>query len=106
MYYLDNGNIVSKIEDLRGEISDDLYQAVEGMHQEELGKSLCNLSITTYERDLAEGRLETCHMEMQEAYRTLDDLGTYIMTTKRLSRNELLDRIRAITKNIENSIDA
>ncbi len=106
MYYLNNGSIITKIEDLRYELSDDLYQAVEGMHQEELGKLLCNLSTTTYERDLAEERLDACHMEIQDAYRTLNDLANYIMTTQRLNRTKLIATLKMITENIENGIDS
>ena len=106
MYYLDNGNIVTKMEDLRDQISDDLYQAVEGIHQDELNIVSNNLSITTYEKDLAEERLETCHMDMQDAYRAVCDLETYIKTTKRLNRDKMLDIIGIISHNIENSIDS
>ena len=106
MYYLDNGNIVTKMEDLRDQISDDLYQAVEGIHQDELNIVSNNLSITTYEKDLAEERLETCHMDMQDAYRALGELETYIKTTKRLNRDKILDIIGIINHNIENSIDS
>lgn len=106
MYYLDNGNIVTKMEDLRDQISDDLYQAVEGMHQDELNIVSNNLSITTYEKDLAEERLETCHMDMQDAYRALGELETYIKTTKRLNRDKILDIIGIINHNIEDSIDS
>ena len=106
MYYLDNGNIVTKMEDLRDQISDDLYQAVEGIHQDELDIVSNNLSITTYEKDLAEERLETCHMDMQDAYRALGELETYIKTTKRLNRDKILDIIGIINHNIEDSIDA
>lgn len=106
MYYLDNGNIVTKMEDLRDQISDDLYQAVKGIHQDELNIVSNNLSITTYEKDLAEERLETCHMDMQDAYRALGELETYIKTTKRLNRDKILDIIGIINHNIENSIDS
>lgn len=106
MYYLDSGNIVTKMEDLRDQISDDLYQAVEGMHQDELNIVSNNLSITTYEKDLAEERLETCHMAMQDAYRALGELETYIKTTKRLNRDKILDIIGIINHNIEDSIDS
>ena len=106
MYYLDNGNIVTKMEDLRDQISDNLYQAVEGIHQDELNIVSNNLSITTYEKDLAEERLETCHIDMQDAYRALGELETYIKTTKRLNRDKILDIIGIINHNIEDSIDA
>ena len=106
MYYLDNGNIVTKIEDLRDQISDNLYQAVEGIHQDELNIVSNNLSITTYEKDLAEERLETCHIDMQDAYRALGELETYIKTTKRLNRDKILDIIGIINHNIEDSIDS
>ena len=106
MYYLDNGNIVTKMEDLRDQISDDLYQAVEGIHQDELNIVSNNLSITTYEKDLAEERLETCHIDMQDAYRALGELETYIKTTKRLNRDKILDIIGIINHNIEDSIDS
>ena len=106
MYYLDNGNIVTKMEDLRDQISDDLYQAVEGIHQDELDIVSDNLSIKTYERDLAEERLENCHMNIQDAYRALCDLETYIKTTKRLNRDKILDIIGIINHNIEDSIDS
>lgn len=106
MYYLDNGNIVTKMEDLRDQIPDDLYQAVEGIHQDKLEIVSDDLSIKTYERDLAEERLETCHMDMQDAYRALGDLETYIKTAKRLNRDKILDIIGIINHNIENSIDS
>ena len=106
MYYLDNGNIRTKLEDLRDQVSEDIYQAVEGMHQEELGKSLCNLSITTYERDAAEHSLETCHLEMNNAYRIVKDLELYLDSAKRINRDYIKDTIRGIAELIENSIDA
>ena len=106
MYYLDNGNIVTKMEDLRDQISDDLYQAVEGIHQDELDVVLDTLDNTTYRRDLAEERLETCHMDMQDAYRALGELETYIKTAKRLNRDKILDIIGIINHNIEDSIDS
>ena len=36
MYYLDRGIYVSKIEDLRDIVTDDIYEAVEGLHNDEI----------------------------------------------------------------------
>ena len=45
-------------------------------------------------------------MDMQDAYRALGDLETYIKTAKRLNRDKILDIIGIINHNIENSIDS
>lgn len=106
MYYLDNGNIVTKLEDLRDQVSEDIYQAVDGIHQTEINNILNHSQVVEYERDAAEHSLETCHLEMNNAYNMIKDLEIYLESTRRINRDYIKDRIRGIAELIENSIDA
>ena len=105
MYYLDNGNIITKLEDLRDQVSEDIYQAVDGMHQAEINNILNHSQVVEYERDAAEHSLETCHLEMNNAYRIAKDLELYLDSAKRINRDYIKDTIRGIAELIENSID-
>lgn len=106
MYYLDNGNIVTKIEDLRDQVSEDIYRAVDGMHQAEIDNILNHNQVVEYERDAAEQSLETCHLEMNGAYNRIKDLEIYLESTRRINRDYIKDTVRGIAELIENSIDA
>ena len=38
MYYLNNGNIINNMESFQGNVTDDVYEAMEGLHNEEVNE--------------------------------------------------------------------
>ena len=107
MYYLDTkGVYVSDIEDLRDIVTDDIYMAVEGIHNDDIRqlKDECDTGDEIIEQ--YECRLDECKSNLYEAQRLCKQLLDMVTDSKRLSRDKLKDLIIDTMQAIDNGIDS
>lgn len=106
MYYLNNGNIINNMESLQGNVSDDVYDAIEGLHNEEVNELKEDIQYYKYEKENYELRFDDAKSQLYDAQRTIDDLIDYIKDSKRINRNKILDYVLELQNIIGNGIDA
>ena len=107
MYYLDSkGVYVNDIEDLRDIVTDDIYEAIEGMHNDDIRqlKDECDTGdelLEEYER-----RLDECKSNLYEAQELCKQLLNMVDSSKRLNRDKLRDLIIDTWQTIDRGIDS
>lgn len=106
MYYLDNGNIINSVEGLQDNVSEDIYCAIEGLYNEEINKINNNLENCKYELNSYELRFDDAKSQLMDAQNTIEELEEYILNSKRINRNTILEYIKDLKLSIENGIDA
>ena len=107
MYYLDSKGIyVNDIEDLRDIVTDDIYEAVEGMHNDEIRqlKDECDTGDEIIEE--YEVRLDECKSKLYEAQELCKQLLNMVDSSKRLNRDKLRDLIIDTWRTIDIGIDS
>ena len=107
MYYLDSkGVYVNDIEDLRDIVTDDIYEAVEGMHNDEIRqlKDECDTGDEIIEE--YEVRLDECKSNLYEAQELCKQLLNMVDSSKRLNRDKLRDLIIDTWRTIDIGIDS
>ena len=107
MYYLDSkGVYVNDIEDLRDIVTDDIYEAVEGMHNDEIRqlKDECDTGDEIIEE--YEVRLDECKINLYEAQELCKQLLNMVDSSKRLNRDKLRDLIIDTWRTIDIGIDS
>lgn len=106
MYYLNNGNIINNMESLQGNVSDDVYEAMEGLHNEEVNELKENIQYYKYEKENYELRFDDTKSQLYNAQRVIEELKDYIKDSKRVNRNTILEYVLGLQNTIENGIDA
>ena len=107
MYYLDSkGVYVNDIEDLRDIVTDDIYEAVEGLHNDEIKqlKDECDTGDELLEE--YECRLDECKSNLCEAQELCKQLLNMVDSSKRLNRDKLKDLIIDTWQTIDRGIDS
>lgn len=106
MYYLNNGNIINNMESLQGNVSDDVYEAMEGLHNEEVNELKEDIQYYKYEKENYELRFDDTKSQLYNAQRTIEELKDYIKDSKRVNRNTILEYVLELQNTIENGIDS
>nr|DAJ41357.1 MAG TPA: hypothetical protein [Caudoviricetes sp.] len=106
LYYLNNGMIVNSIEGLQNNIDDDVYEAVEGLHNEEINELKEDIQYYKYEKENYELRFNDTKSQLYNAQRVIEELKDYIKDSKRINRNTILEYILELQNTIENGIDS
>lgn len=106
MYYLNNGNIINNMESLQGNVSDDVYEAMEGLHNEEVNELKEDIQCYKYEKENYELRFDDTKSQLYNAQRVIEELKDYIKDSKRMNRNTILEYVLELQNTIENGIDA
>lgn len=106
MYYLNNGNIINNMESLQGNITDDVYEAMEGLHNEEVNEIKKDMQYYKYEKENYELRFDDAKSQLYDSQRIVEELKNYIKDSKRINRNTILEYILELQNTIENGIDA
>lgn len=106
MYYLDNGNIINNMESLQGNVTDDVYEAMEGLHNEEVNEIKKDMQYYKYEKENYELRFDDAKSQLYDSQRIVEELKNYIKDSKRINRNTILEYILELQNTIENGIDA
>ena len=101
MYYLDNGNIINSIEGLQDNVSNDIYNAIEGLHNEVVNDINENLECCKYELNCYELRLDDTKSQLYDANNILQELEEYILNSKRINRNVIIEYIKGLKSSIE-----
>ena len=107
MYYLDSkGVYVNDIEDLRDIVTDDIYEAIEGMHNDDIRqlKDECDTGDEIIEE--YEVRLDECKSNLYEAQELCKQLLNMVDSSKRLNRDKLRDLIIDTWRTIDIGIDS
>ena len=105
MYYLDNGNIINNMESLQGNVTDDVYEAMEGLHNEEVNEIKKDMQYYKYEKENYELRFDDAKSQLYDSQRIVEELKNYIKDSKRINRNTILEYILELQNTIENGID-
>lgn len=106
MYYLDNGNIINNMESLQGNVTNDVYEAMEGLHNEEVNEIKKDMQYYKYEKENYELRFDDAKSQLYDSQRIVEELKNYIRDSKRINRNTILEYILELQNTIENGIDA
>ena len=106
MYYLNNGEIVQRIEDLENVLDESTYKAVEGLSNESISEATKDLEYYKYEKEHYELRFDDVKGQLFDAQRLIEDLEEYLTDSKRINRNKIIEYIKDLSKIIENGIDA
>ena len=106
MYYLNNGNIINNMESLQGNVSDDVYEAMEGLHNEKVNEVKKDMQYYKYEKEHYELRFDDAKSQLYNAQRVIEELKDYIKDSKRVNRNTILEYVLELQNTIENGIDA
>lgn len=107
MHYIsEKGIYVNEMEDIRDLVSEDIYNAVEKMHEEEILelKDECKSGDEVIEE--YEMRFEDCKRELYEAQNLIKELCNMVENSKRLNREKLRELIIETWQHINNGIDA
>ena len=107
MYYLDSkGVYVNDIEDLRDIVKDDVFEAIEGIHNDEIRQLLdeCKASDEVIEEYAC--RLDECKSNLYEAQELCKQLLNMVDSSKRLNRDKLRDLIIDTWQTIDRGIDS
>ena len=106
MYYLNNGEIVQRIEDLENVLDESTYKAVKGLSNESISEAIEDLEYYKYEKEHYELRFEDAKSQLFDAQRLVEDLEEYLANSKRVNRNKILDYAKDLKNCIEIGIDA
>lgn len=106
MYYLNNGEIVQRIEDLENVLDENTYKAVEGLSNESISEATEDLEYYKYEKEHYELRFDDVKSQLFDAQRLVEDLEEYLTDSKRINRNKIIEYVKDLSKIIENGIDA
>lgn len=106
MYYLNNGNIINNMESFQGNVTDDVYEAMEGLHNEEVNEIKKDMQYYKYEKENYELRFDDAKSQLYDSQRIVEELKNYIKDSKRINRNTILEYILELQNTIENGIDA
>jgi len=106
MYYLNNGEIVQRIEDLENVLDESIYKAVEGLTNESISEATKDLEYYKYGKEHYELRFEDAKSQLYDAQRLVKDLEEYLTDSKRINRNKIIEYVKDLSKIIENGIDA
>ena len=106
MYYLNNGNIINNMESLQGNVTNDVYEAMEGLHNEEVNEIKKDMQYYKYEKENYELRFDDAKSQLYDSQRIVEELKNYIKDSKRINRNTILEYILELQNTIENGIDA
>ncbi len=106
MYYLNNGEIVQRIEDLENVLDESTYKAVEGLNNESISEATEELEYYKYKKEHYELRFKDAKSQLFDAQRLVEDLEEYLTDSKRINRNKIIEYIKDLSKIIENGIDA
>lgn len=106
LYYLNNGMIVNSIEGLQNNIDDDVYEAVEGLHNEEIDELKEDIQYYKYEKENYELRFNDTKSQLYNALREIEELKDYIKGSKRVNRNTILEYVLELQNIIEIGIDS
>lgn len=102
MYYLNNGNIINNMESFQGNVTDDVYEAMEGLHNEEVNEIKKDMQYYKYEKENYELRFDDAKSQLYDSQRIVEELKNYIKD----NRNTILEYILELQNTIENGIDA
>lgn len=106
MYYLNNGEIVQRIEDLENVLDESTYKAVEGLSNEYLSEATEDLEYYKYEKEHYELRFDDVKSQLFDAQRLVENLEEYLTDSKRINRSKIIEYVKDLSKIIENGIDA
>lgn len=106
MYYLNNGNIINNMESLQDNVSDDVYEAIEGLHNEEINELKEDIQYYKYEKENYELRFNDTKSQLYNALREIEELKDYIKGSKRVNRNTILEYVLELQNIIEIGIDS
>lgn len=106
MYYLNNGNIINNMESFQGNVTDDVYEAMEGLHNEEVNEIKKDMQYYKYKKENYELRFDDAKSQLYDSQRIVEELKNYIKDSKRINRNTILEYILELQNTIENGIDA
>ena len=98
MYYLNNGEIVQRIEDLENVLDESTYKAVEGLSNEYISEATDNLEYYKYEKEHYELRFEDAKSQLFDAQRLVKDLEEYLTDSKRINRNKIIEYVKNYRK--------
>ena len=107
MYYLaSKGVYVNDIEDLRDIVTDDRYEAIEGMHNDDIRrlKDECDTGDELLEE--YECRWDECKSNLYEAQELCKQLLDMVDSSKRLNRDKLKDLIIGTWQAVDRGIDS
>lgn len=105
MYYLNNGEIVQRIEDLENVLDESTYKAVEGLNNECISEATEDLEYYKYEKEHYELRFDDVKSQLFDAQRLVEDLEEYLIDSKRINRNKIIEYVKDLSKIIENGIE-
>lgn len=106
LYYLNNGEIVQRIEDLENVLDESTYKAVKGLSNESISEATEDLEYYKYEKEHYELRFEDAKSQLFDAQKLVEDLEEYLTDSKRINRNKIIEYVKDLSKIIENGIDA
>lgn len=106
MYYLNNGEIVQRIEDLENVLDESTYKAVKGLSNECISEATEDLEYYKYEKEHYELRFDDAKSQLFDAQRLVEDLEEYLTDSKRINRSKIIEYVKNLSKIIENGIDA
>ena len=89
MYYLNNGNIINNMESFQGNVTDDVYEAMEGLHNEEVNEIKKDMQYYKYEKENYELRFDDAKSQLYDSQRIVEELKNYIKD----NRNTILEYI-------------
>ena len=78
MYYLVNGNIINNMESLQGNVTDDVYEAMEGLHNEEVNEIKKDMQYYKYEKENYELRFDDAKSQLYDSQRIVEELKNNI----------------------------
>ena len=107
MYYLDSKGIyVTDMEDIRDVVTEDIYKAVEGMHNEEV--KACKEDIAHYKEEFEdyEIRLDNATNEAYEGRRIIEELIIDYEGGKRVNKQALIRTLKQLYSIMDNVIDS
>ena len=102
MYYLNNCYIINNMESFQGNVTDDVYEAMEGLHNEEVNEIKKDMQYYKYEKENYELRFDDAKSQLYDSQRIVEELKNYIKD----NRNTILEYILELQNTIENGIDA
>lgn len=99
-YNSELGIYVNKVEDLRDKISDEMYDTVDYLvnDNEEFVELKSNYKNLSEEFDCYEESLEEANIGLRDIDNIADELIEYVTEAKRIDRKKLLERLEEINK--------
>lgn len=107
MYYLDTKGIyVTDMEDIRDIVTEDIYKAVEGLHNEEV--KACKEDIAHYKEEYEsyEYRLDNATTIAHEQQRIIEEVLIDLNSGKRINRQQILRTLQVLADLSTDIIDS